>query len=207
MFTRLAWMMAVGGGVWGIGLSILLLTSLRFDALFFLLLLLLIHAVVISVAFWREAKPLWRGTVWTVAGSLLLYLAYLSRFSVGIYLLPAAGLILLAGVLVIARGPIPAIWEELDKVSSPEPPETTQTQERQIDPRLRKLTPRELEVLLLIAEGKSNQEIADALVISPNTVRHHVHQILRKLNCSSRGEAAVVAKLSGLHSPDRTDVS
>jgi len=204
MFTRLAWMMAVGSGVWGIGLSIALLTNLRFDAWPFLSILFVIHVVVIAVAFWREAKPLWRGAVWIVVGSLLSYLTYLSRFSIGIYFLLPTGLILLAGVLVIARGPIPAPWEGPDRTSSPEPPEAMRTLGDQIDPRLRRLTPRELEVLLLIAEGKSNQEIADALVISPNTVRHHVHQILRKLNCSSRGEAAVIARIAGLYTTDRT---
>jgi DNA-binding NarL/FixJ family response regulator len=135
---------------------------------------------------------------------VLLCFVYLSRFSLGIYLVPSAILILVAGIISIMNNSVPAIWEEQSRTDSPKLGEIIQTRRGQIDPRLRKLTPRELEVLLLIADGKSNQEIADALVISPNTVRHHVHHILRKLNCSSRGEAAVIAKISGLRASDKT---
>jgi two-component system NarL family response regulator len=53
------------------------------------------------------------------------------------------------------------------------------------------LTEREQEVLTLIAEGKKNQEIAELLVISPGTVRVHVHSILNKLNVKDRTQAAV----------------
>lgn len=52
------------------------------------------------------------------------------------------------------------------------------------------LTPRELEVLDLIGKGRTNQEIADQLVIEVGTVKNHVHSILDKLNVSSRSEAA-----------------
>jgi len=52
------------------------------------------------------------------------------------------------------------------------------------------LTSRELEVLELIGEGKTNQQIAEQLVIEVGTVKNHVHSILEKLDVSSRGEAA-----------------
>jgi DNA-binding NarL/FixJ family response regulator len=52
------------------------------------------------------------------------------------------------------------------------------------------LTSRELEVLTLIGEGQTNQQIADHLVIEVGTVKNHVHNILDKLHVSSRGEAA-----------------
>jgi DNA-binding NarL/FixJ family response regulator len=52
------------------------------------------------------------------------------------------------------------------------------------------LTSRELEVLKLIGEGLTNQQIAEQLVIEVGTVKNHVHNILDKLNVSSRGEAA-----------------
>ena len=52
------------------------------------------------------------------------------------------------------------------------------------------LTPRELEVLELIGEGLTNQQIAKQLVIEVGTVKNHVHSILEKLNVGSRGEAA-----------------
>jgi DNA-binding NarL/FixJ family response regulator len=52
------------------------------------------------------------------------------------------------------------------------------------------LTPRELEVLAVIAEGASNSEIADRLVIADTTVQSHVQHILRKLGVRNRTEAA-----------------
>jgi NarL family two-component system response regulator LiaR len=55
------------------------------------------------------------------------------------------------------------------------------------------LTVREREVLGLLAKGLSNEAIADQLVLSRATVKHHVSQILRKLNVSSRTEALTLA--------------
>lgn len=52
------------------------------------------------------------------------------------------------------------------------------------------LTDRELEVLELIGEGLTNQQISERLVIEVGTVKNHVHSILEKLNVSTRGEAA-----------------
>ncbi len=60
------------------------------------------------------------------------------------------------------------------------------------------LTPREVEVLKELAHGASNQEIADALFISVNTVRNHVHNILQKLDVANRDEAARMARKRGL---------
>jgi DNA-binding NarL/FixJ family response regulator len=57
----------------------------------------------------------------------------------------------------------------------------------------RRLTPRELEVLRLIARGLSNKDIATELVIAENTVRNHVRNILEKLEVRSRVEAAMYA--------------
>ena len=55
------------------------------------------------------------------------------------------------------------------------------------------LTDREVEVLRLVARGMANREIADQLVISENTVKNHVRNILEKLHLHSRVEAAVYA--------------
>jgi len=57
------------------------------------------------------------------------------------------------------------------------------------------LTARELEVLKLISEGRTNQQIAEQLVIEIGTVKNHVHNILDKLNVSSRREAAAYLAL------------
>jgi NarL family two-component system response regulator LiaR len=59
------------------------------------------------------------------------------------------------------------------------------------------LTPREIEVLRYIASGYSNQAIAATLVIEVRTVKHHVHNILGKLNLHHRGEAARYAEARG----------
>lgn len=55
------------------------------------------------------------------------------------------------------------------------------------------LTERELEVLLLIAKGKSNQEIADALFIAVKTVKTHVSNLLSKLEVQDRTQAVIYA--------------
>ena len=60
------------------------------------------------------------------------------------------------------------------------------------------LTAREVEVLQQIAVGKTNQEIADCLFISPNTVATHVRNILDKTDCSNRAEAVSYALRHGL---------
>jgi DNA-binding NarL/FixJ family response regulator len=65
------------------------------------------------------------------------------------------------------------------------------------------LTPRELEVLGLLATGQTNQQIARTLVISKGTVKVHVERIIRKLNVSDRTQAAVRAIEMGLLIPKR----
>jgi DNA-binding NarL/FixJ family response regulator len=60
------------------------------------------------------------------------------------------------------------------------------------------LTPREIEVLRCVSEGKTNHEIAEELIVSPTTVKTHVQNILQKLNVSDRTQAAVAALRCGL---------
>ncbi len=69
---------------------------------------------------------------------------------------------------------------------------TKRADERQQLPPPR-LTERELEVLKLVAKGMSNREIADELVISDNTVKNHVRNILEKLHLHNRMEAVMYA--------------
>ena len=65
------------------------------------------------------------------------------------------------------------------------------------------LTARELEVLRELAAGASNREIAEKLVISENTVKNHVRNILAKLGLNNRREAATFAQRHGLTRPFR----
>ncbi|HEU5103341.1 MAG TPA: response regulator transcription factor [Roseiflexaceae bacterium] len=67
-------------------------------------------------------------------------------------------------------------------------------------PTVEPLTDREVAVLRLIAQGQSNQEIADALRIGEGTVRVHVSNILSKLHLASRTQAALYALREGLAS-------
>ena len=60
------------------------------------------------------------------------------------------------------------------------------------------LSPRELEVLRLVAAGKTNPEIGEELFISRRTARAHVSNLLVKLGVHHRGEAAALAHASGL---------
>jgi NarL family two-component system response regulator LiaR len=78
----------------------------------------------------------------------------------------------------------------------PEPPTT-------VDP----LTARELEVLKRVAQGKSNREIADELVLAEGTIRTHVSNILNKLHLASRTQATLYALREGLASLDEADLS
>jgi NarL family two-component system response regulator LiaR len=64
---------------------------------------------------------------------------------------------------------------------------------RPAEPPVEQLTERELDVLRLIARGKSNKEIADTLVISEKTVKTHVSNILSKLHLADRTQAAIYA--------------
>jgi DNA-binding NarL/FixJ family response regulator len=78
-----------------------------------------------------------------------------------------------------------ALMAHITELSELRPPSEYDTQE------LADITPRESEVLDLIAEGLSNQEIADRLVIELGTVKNHVHSILQKLDVGSRQDAAM----------------
>jgi DNA-binding NarL/FixJ family response regulator len=86
---------------------------------------------------------------------------------------------------------------EQEAESSPDP-----EVRRHPDPLLHSLTERELEILRLVAKGKTNQQIAKNLVISTLTVKTHVQRIIGKLGVSDRTQAAVRAAEHGLLASD-----
>ncbi len=96
---------------------------------------------------------------------------------------------LLAAVMAVAQGLI-VLDPELAAVLVPP--------QRNFPELAEDLTPRELEVLQLLAEGLSNRAIALALAISEHTVKFHVNAIMTKLDAQSRTEAAVRATRLGL---------
>jgi DNA-binding NarL/FixJ family response regulator len=113
---------------------------------------------------------------------------------------------LLAAIRIVARGDsllgasvTKQVIEEFVTQGSPRGGEADAALERQLGD----LTTREREILELVAEGMTNNEIADLLVVSVSTVKTHVGQILMKLELRDRVQAVVFAYESGLVAPRR----
>ena len=60
------------------------------------------------------------------------------------------------------------------------------------------ITSREKEILLQLAQGKTNKQISQELLLSPSTVRNHISSIFTKLQISNRSQATAIAIYSGL---------
>jgi DNA-binding NarL/FixJ family response regulator len=60
------------------------------------------------------------------------------------------------------------------------------------------LSPREREMLVLVADGRTNKAIAEALFVSPNTIKTHITSLLHKLQADTRVQLATIATMQGL---------
>jgi DNA-binding NarL/FixJ family response regulator len=91
-----------------------------------------------------------------------------------------------------------------DEAAQPaqKPPSLTPEKRAGVEPAIEELTPRELEVLALLSQGKTNPQIAETLVISRATAKVHVERIIRKLGVSDRTQAVVRAIELGLVEPE-----
>jgi DNA-binding NarL/FixJ family response regulator len=108
---------------------------------------------------------------------------------------------LLSGIRTVARGDAllsPSITQQLirEYVNRPDSPALT-------PPTLDGLTDRELEVLVLVAKGWSNVEVAERLYITSATTKSHVSRLLMKLGARDRAQLIVMAYEVGLVSPGR----
>jgi DNA-binding NarL/FixJ family response regulator len=103
---------------------------------------------------------------------------------------------LIEAVRIVARGDAllaPSITRRLIERFA-----TLRAPARTAPPALESLTPREREVLVQVARGRSNAEIAADLIIAEQTVKSHVSRVLGKLSLRDRAQAVVVAYESGL---------
>jgi DNA-binding NarL/FixJ family response regulator len=106
---------------------------------------------------------------------------------------------LLAGIHIISRGDSllsPSVTRRLIASFVRDHP-----RQRQPPPGLEELTPRELEILQLIARGLSNAEIAEQLVVANTTIKTHVARVLDKLGLRDRVQAVVLAYETGVIRP------
>ena len=106
---------------------------------------------------------------------------------------------LLSAIRLVAAGEsllAPSVTKRLIEAYISQPEETVSVPDG-----LDELSPRELEVLSLVARGSNNREIADALYLSPLTVKTHVSRILTKLRARDRVQLVVIAYQAGLVSP------
>jgi len=107
---------------------------------------------------------------------------------------------LVAGIRAVASGDAllaPSVTRRVIEEFVRRPPDSVRTP----PPKLAELTPRELEVLKLIARGLSNAEIANELFVSETTVKTHVAHVLMKLELRDSVQAVVLAYESGLVQP------
>jgi two-component system nitrate/nitrite response regulator NarL len=145
-----------------------------------------------AIAALKEAAPAARVVMLTVSEDSEDLMSCLRAGATGYLLKNIDGAALVESIRRAARGESAMSAEMTDKLvrSLAAPPAAAQAKTL--------LSPRELEILKLVAAGSSNKEVARALGVAESTVKIHVQHILRKLNLSSRVQAAVYAIEQGL---------
>lgn len=186
------------GGFIGLAVSITVLISTiierNWGAIPFLLVPTITNLLILIFEFWffrYRYLPL----IYAGIGLLQIFFIYLSRFSIGLFLMPPTLFLLIAALLNFVAPKTRLQRKQLNLIS--EDNSSTHQQGRD-QPLTSTLTSRETQVLRSLMQGLSNQEIGQSLFISQNTVRRHVHEILRKLKCSSRAKAAIIGRKEGL---------
>jgi DNA-binding NarL/FixJ family response regulator len=107
---------------------------------------------------------------------------------------------LLTAIRLVAAGEAllaPSVTKRLIEAYIAQPQPATPTVTHELD----ELSPRELEILHHVAQGHSNREIAEALYLSPLTVKTHVSRILTKLSARDRVQLVVIAYQAGIVRP------
>ena len=108
---------------------------------------------------------------------------------------------LLQAIRIVARGEAllaPSVTRKLIAAFAAQP-----TRRRVTPEALNELTDREREVMTLVAAGRSNDEIAEVLVITPATAKTHVSRVMAKLGARDRAQVVVLAYETGLVMPGR----
>jgi DNA-binding NarL/FixJ family response regulator len=106
---------------------------------------------------------------------------------------------LLEGIRVVSRGD--ALLDPSVTRSFIEQMVRGQAAPAPASPSIEELTPRERDIWTLVARGLSNAEIADELVVTPGTVKTHVHHLLAKLDLRDRSQLVIAAYESGIVIP------
>jgi DNA-binding CsgD family transcriptional regulator len=161
------------------------------------LLIVFLNSAMIILTLWVK-EPLLAGSIWALTGMIQTVYIFFSLYELKIFLFPNVFLLFAAAFIIFLEN---LQQEKVIEANDSYPyiatrqASTVRSEDGSV---LGELTQRERQILVLIARGHSNQEIAQELVISQNTVRHHVHSILTKLGCSSRSKAAALAIRAGI---------
>lgn len=144
----------------------------------------------------HEVNPAIQVVVLTASGDRWRHAESIAAGAVGILMKDVPASEIVAAVRLVSAGePLLAPKEAIELLRLSDQQRAT---EREIESTIGKLSPRELEILQLLAEGLGDDDISERLFISPKTVRNQMVSILNKLGINSRLQALVVALRYGI---------